>query len=207
MTDEPDETDIATAFEDLQREVGLTRAAVESLTDARDKIPDYGPTLREIADALKSTAGAAARIEKSPAVSLSPAAMTVEIVKAGAQARAADVQTIREAGAALARSCGQIDLMIKRGQSADGHHRRRIWETSGALLAGMVIWSFLPGTIARSLPSDWAMPERLAAHMIGTDRWSAGQKMMESEKPELWRQIAATVREEDDARSATAHGR
>lgn len=195
MTNESDETGIAAAFEELRREVSLARAAVEGLTAARERMPDYGPTLAAISETLKSTAAVTARIERSPAVSLSPEAMTAEIVKAGAGARSADAKLIHDASAALSRGCGQIDLMIKRGQAADRQLRQKGWIGVSGLLAGVLLWSFLPGTIARSLPADWAMPERLAAGMIGTDRWNAGQRMMGTANLEGWRRVvAATAR-------------
>ena len=56
-TDQP-ETDITSAFEELRREVSLTRAALEGLTAARERIPDYSPTLGQIAERLKVTAAA-----------------------------------------------------------------------------------------------------------------------------------------------------
>ena len=48
MTQKPARTaqqpaDAATAFEDLRREISLQRAAIEGLTAAKDKLPDYSP--------------------------------------------------------------------------------------------------------------------------------------------------------------------
>jgi hypothetical protein len=48
-----------------------TRAA-EGLTAARERIPDYTPTLAQIAERLKATATAIERIEKTPGITLSP---------------------------------------------------------------------------------------------------------------------------------------
>ena len=44
--------DAAKAFEDLRREISLQRTAIEGLTAAKDKLPDYSPTLREMAARL-----------------------------------------------------------------------------------------------------------------------------------------------------------
>ena len=166
-----DQTDtaIAAAFEELRREVSLTRAAVEGLTAARERMPDYSVTLGQIADRLKAIAAAADRIERAPAVSLSPDAIVAEIVKASAAARAADARLIQEARDALAQSLGRVDGIVKRGQAVDQQIRRQCWAAGGGLLVGILIWSVLPGAVARSLPASWHVPEWMAARTIGTD--------------------------------------
>lgn len=55
----------------------------------------------------------------------------------------------------------------------------------------MVTFAILPGAIARSLQARWAVPERIAARMHGTDMWSAGQDMMIKADPGRWEQIVA----------------
>jgi len=166
-----DQTDtiIAAAFEELRREVSLTRAAVEGLTAARERMPDYSITLGQIADRLKATAAAVDKIEKAPAVSLSPDAMTTEIVKASAAARAADARLIQDARDALSQSLGRVDGIVKRGQAADQQIKRQCWAASGGLLVGILIWSVMPGAVARSLPASWHVPEWMAARTIGNE--------------------------------------
>lgn len=56
MSNEPSQSaqsDINEAFEALRREVSLTRHAVERLTAARARVPDYSTPLGQIIDALK----------------------------------------------------------------------------------------------------------------------------------------------------------
>ena len=100
MSNEPSpqsaQSDINEAFEALRREVSLTRHAVEGLTAARERVPDYSPPLGQIIDALKRTLASLDRIEKSPAVQLSPDAMALQIHQSSATARADDVRLIRE---------------------------------------------------------------------------------------------------------------
>ena len=167
------DTAIAAAFEELRREVSLTRAAVEGLTAARERMPDYSVTLGQIAERLKATAAAADRIERAPAVSLSPDAMVTEIMKASAAARAADARLIQEARDALAQSLGRVDGIVKRGQAADRQIRRQCWAAVGGLLFGILIWSVLPGAVARCLPRSWHVPEWMAARTLGSQRGPA----------------------------------
>ena len=117
LTPRPD--DPAQAFEALRGEVSLLRRAVEGLASARDKVPDYSPTLGAMVETLKTATGALDRIERSPAVRLTPAALTAEIDMAGAPARDADRTATREAHAALWKAIGRVDGIVERGQAAD----------------------------------------------------------------------------------------
>lgn len=49
LTRTPPSTDAAQAFEDLRKEISLQRSAIAGLTAAKDKLPDYSVTLRDIA--------------------------------------------------------------------------------------------------------------------------------------------------------------
>ena len=55
------------------------------------------------------------------------------------------------------------------------------------MLAGIFLWSFLPGTIARAMPENWHWPERIAARMVGAPSlWDAGAWMMQAGDPQAW---------------------
>jgi hypothetical protein len=172
--------DIAQAFEALRGEVSLTRVALEGLTAARERIPDYSTTLGEMAEALKGAADGIDRLERSPAARLSPATLTVAIVKASVEARAEDHALLQEARDALSRSIGRIDGIIERGQAADQQVKWLIWVGVGGLIAGILLWSILPGAIARSLPASWHVPEWMAARTMGMTQRDAGERMIAS---------------------------
>ncbi|MGH6616676.1 hypothetical protein [Sphingomonas sp.] len=170
--------DIAQAFEALRGEVSLARVALEGLTAARERLPDYSTTLGEMAEALKGAADGIARIEGSPAARLSPATLTVAIVKASVDARAEDRALLQETRDALSRSIGRIDGIVERGHAADRQVRWLIWTGVGSLFAGICIWSILPGAVARSLPAGWHVPEWMAARTMGMEQGSAGARMI-----------------------------
>ena len=69
--------------------------------------------------------------------------------------------------------------------------RQQLYQVAGgALLAGILLWSFLPGTIARAMPESWHWPERLVARMVGaSSRWDAGARLMQSDSPEAWKAL------------------
>src|SRR3546814_1561886 len=78
-----------------------------------------------------------------------------------------------------------------------GHARTRqsqrehlLWGIGGGVLAGCLLWSFLPGVIARAMPESWRWPERIAARTIGAaSLWAAGARLLRAGNPEEWRFI------------------
>lgn len=191
MTDDPTQTspieDFTQAFEALRGETSLIRAAVEGLTAARERLPDYSVTLGQMAEALQEAADGINRIERSPAVRLSPAALTLEIIKAGTDARVEDARRLDEAREAIARSVGRIDGIVERGQAADRQFHRLIWSCSGSALAGILLWSILPGALARTLPESWHVPEWMAARTMHMGKEEAGRRLIAvaDEQPKL----------------------
>lgn len=177
LTARPDNP--AQAFEALRGEVSLLRRAVEGLASARDKVPDYSPTLGAMAEALNTATASLDRIERSPAVRLTPAALTTEIDKAAAPARDADRTASREAHAALWKAIGRIDGIVERGQAADQQMRRLICSGAGGALVGMLLMAVLPGAIARSLPESWHVPEWMAARLMRMEQQAAGKRLVE----------------------------
>ena len=165
---DPDAT--AQAFDELRGEISLTRRAVEGLTAARERVPDYSVTLGTMTVALDAAVAALTRIEGSPAVRLSPAALTAEIVKAGASARAEDAKLVHETRDTMLRAIGRVDGIVERGQAADRQVRQRVWSAVGGALAGMLVWAVLPGMVARALPASWHVPEWMAARSLGINQ-------------------------------------
>jgi hypothetical protein len=92
--------------------------------------------------------------------------MAAEIVKVGADARTADARLIQDARDALSRSIGQVDGIVKRGQAAGRQYEQRAWAGIIGMFIGIVIWSALPGAVARSLPASWNVPEWMAARTL-----------------------------------------
>ncbi|RSY85979.1 hypothetical protein DAH66_09815 [Sphingomonas koreensis] len=188
MTEELTQTapadDPAIAFEELRRAVSLTRAAVEGLTAARERIPDYSDTLGEMLAVQKVADDRLSRIERSPAISLSPAAMAAEIVKASEAARAADQKQMHEARDEMLRAIGRIDTIVDHGRAA--HQQRHLLISTGVAAAAgaMLLMAILPGAIARSLPASWHVPEWMAARTMGLDQREAGKRMISTARRE-----------------------
>lgn len=183
MTEElTPEIDAADAFERVRSELTLLHSAIEGLTAARENTPDYSATLGNMAQALRSLDARLQKIEHSRALSLSPGKLADEINTAAAEVRAQDQKMLAEARDALNCSLGWINGMIHRGQAVERRIEREWIIGAGGLLAGILLWSILPGALVRSLPESWHAPEWMAARMLGVDQAEAGKRMIEAEE-------------------------
>lgn len=181
----------AHAFGELRAEISLLRRAVERLTDERSSQPDYGPSLEAISKRLEDVCVWAQRVSEKPAMRLTPESFGNEIATAAASSRADDRSLLENAAAAMDASASRIDAMIARSRSVADHNRELLRNRIAFAVAGMVTFAILPGAVARSLPVSWAVPERIAARMLRTDMWRAGQSMMAKADPHRWNQIVA----------------
>lgn len=192
----PVDTSLAAyAFGELRAEVSLLRRAVERLTDERTSQPDYAPSLEAIGKRLEDVCVWAQRVSERPAIKLSPAELERQIAAAAASSRERDQQVMAGARGAMEAAGTRIDALIARSRSTAEQNRELLHNRIGFAVAGIALWSILPGAVARSLPVSWAVPERIAARMLGTDMWDAGANMMAKANPKQWNQIVTHERE------------
>lgn len=135
----PPATDAAKAFEELRREISLQRTAIEGLTAAKEKLPDYLPTLRDIASRLGEMEKQIESINAKPAMRLTPQTITVEIHEAIMSYRADDAKSIGEARDTLARMLGRVEGMIKQRRSTAEQDLWVTWAATGGLLFGALL--------------------------------------------------------------------
>lgn len=153
MTQKPARTarqpaDAATAFEDLRREISLQRTAIEGLTAAKDKLPDYLPTLRDMEARIGQLEKHVESINERPAMQLTPLTIATEMQEGLITYRADDRKILVEACDALARSLGRVEGMIKQKRSNDEQDWWVTWAATGGLLLGaflaligVAVWS------------------------------------------------------------------
>ena len=190
----------AHAFGELRAEISLLRRAVERLTDERTSQPDYAPSLEAISKRLEDVCVWAQRVSEKPALKLTPGSLASEIAAAAASSRAQDQRLLERSTAAMDAASARIDAMIARSRSVSEQDRELLWNRIAFAVAGIVTFAILPGAIARSLPVSWAVPERIASRMLGTDMWHAGQNMMAKADPDRWNQIVGRDRAPAPAR-------
>ncbi len=129
-------TNPAEAFENLRREISLQRTAIEGLTAAKDKLPDYSLTLREMNARLDQIDQQIASINDKPAMRLTPESIAVKLADAAVTVRAEDRAAIGDAREALARMLGRAEGMIKKGRSTDEQDWWTTWAATGGVLVG-----------------------------------------------------------------------
>ncbi|BBE35508.1 hypothetical protein SmB9_31660 [Sphingosinicella microcystinivorans] len=131
--------DAATAFEELRREISLQRTAIEGLTAAKDKLPDYSLTLRDIASRLDQMEKHVNSMNERPGMQLTPLTIATEMHEGLITYRADDRKILVEACDALARSLGRVDGMIKQRRSNDEQDWWVTWAATGGLLCGVFV--------------------------------------------------------------------
>ena len=132
----PPSNDAAKAFEDLRSEISLQRAAIEGLTSAKEKLPDYLPTLRDMESRLGRMEERINGIRQQPAMRFTPLTFAAEMQEASRTYRAEDRAAIGDAREALARMLGRAEGMIKKGRSTDEQDWWTTWAATGGVLLG-----------------------------------------------------------------------
>jgi hypothetical protein len=182
MTDIPPQSAIADdptrAFEGLRQEISLLHTAIQGLTAAREKMPDYNPTLGAIGKQLATLTESIEGIAQAPAVKLTPTVIVRELAKAAIDVRAEDKRQMDEARAVLHQSIGRLDGIALRARTTQHQRKREMGIGGGAFIAGILLWSFLPGAIARSLPASWHVPEWMAARTLGIEEGALTRSMV-----------------------------
>ena len=195
----------AEAFARLEGELALMRRAVQHLAAERADIviPDYGTTLTDMAKRLGAISRGINTIADHPAMQLTPDSLGARIEAVAESARRSDHDRIKQARADMDHATRDLRSLTAQARTA-GEQRQQLFQVAGGcVLAGIFLWSFLPGTIARAMPDSWHWPERMAARMLGeSTRWDAGARLMQSDSAEAWSALAQAADIQRDNRDA-----
>ena len=195
----------AEAFARLEGELALMRRAVQHLAAERADIviPDYGPTLTDMTKRIGAMSENLKGMAGHPAMQMTPDSVGNRIAAAAEAARRSDQDRINQARSELSHAAQEMRSVTAHARTAAEQRQQLYQVAGGALFAGILVWSFLPGTIARVMPDSWHLPERMAARIVGaSSRWDAGARLMQSDSPEAWNalvQAADIQRENRDA--------
>src|SRR3546814_14573419 len=115
-----------------------------------------------------------AAIEHSPAMRLTPKDMKAEVVQVAEQASAKDRDTIARTSARLSVSLGKVDGLIERAWTADKQNRWLLGTGIDGLFGGILLWSAVPGIVARAIPASRSEERRVGKECVRTVRsgWS-----------------------------------
>lgn len=195
----------AEAFARLEGELALMRRAVQHLAAERADIviPDYGTTLTDMAKRLGAISRGINTIADHPAMQLTPDSLGARIEAVAESARRSDHDRIRQARADMDHATRDLRSLTAQARTA-GEQRQQLFQVAGGcVLAGIFLWSFLPGTIARTMPESWHWPERIATRMVGASSlWDAGARMMQAGDPQAWSALLHAADIQRDNREA-----
>jgi len=194
MSDDHEPDAAAEVFEQVRGEMALMRRAVERLAAERaevPEIPDYSETLGGMAKALNITMQNVAVLAKAAENNVAPRYVADQIVAAGAHVRDQDRRMIVSAGEKMEKAAHTLHGIGGVARRAD-EQRRTLWQVgAGACLGGALLWTVVPGVIARALPERWQVPEWMAARTLDLPKWEAGQRLMRAAAPDAFANIAA----------------
>jgi len=202
---EPAGETAAQAFARLDGRIAMMSRAVEHLAAERGNIdiPDYSATLGQMNTRLAALAQGLAGIAEKPAMLLTPEGLATRMDAAAEKSRRTDSATLREAREAHQKAARIIRDLAGVVRERREQRKQLLSAAWGGVLAGCLLWSFLPGVVVRTLPEAWHMPERMARHMVGEPTlWEAGTRIMSVDSPGAWQAIADAAEIRRDNREA-----
>lgn len=178
------------AFDNLRGEVALLRRAIEGLLAEPTKTsPEIARQLRSQADELKRLADETERLAGQPVLAVTPEALAEQLRR---MRRAVDDELrapwkvvmveLERVGTDLARHAGRV-------RSWEWQRRQLAIVALMSAVLTLTAWLALSGPIARALPNEWQVAERLAAATLGEDRWEAGRRLMSTADPASWHSL------------------
>ncbi len=200
LYDDPAPDPATRAFNRLEGEMAMMRRAVEHLATEKAEIdiPDYSHTLGEMAKRLVS-------IEGKPAMQITPEDMGARMAAAATEARREDRAALTEAKKQHDEAAHALRSLIGTATTIREQQRHLKWAAGGGLLAGCLLWSVVPGFVARIFPTSWHLPERIAARTVREPTlWEAGIRIMHADSPAAWQSLADADAMRRDNREAIA---
>ncbi len=190
------ESDPATeAFARLEGEMAMVRHTVQNMARERADIviPDYTATLGKMANQLEQVSDRLAAIGSKPAIELTPEDIAVQIKRASLDMLRDASDLFRHGRKDLDLATGRLAAIVGRVRT-EAEQKRQTWRFAGmGLAAGIMLWSILPGTIARAMPESWHWPERIARKAVGEPTIvEAGIRLIRSQNPEAWEALMVT---------------
>lgn len=198
------ESDPATeAFARLEGEMAMVRHTVQNMARERADIviPDYTATLGQMADQLAKVSKTLSTIGSKPAIELTPEDIAVQIKRASIDMQRDASDLFRQGRKDLDNATGRLAAIVGRVRTEAEQKRQALRFAGMGLAAGILLWSILPGTIARAMPESWHWPEWMAERALGeSSRWNAGSRMMQSADPLAWHVLIAAADMQRDNR-------
>ena len=175
MSEKPASDAATAAFEDLRGEIALLRRCVEQLAAERN---DFRPTIERLVERQDGVVAAVKRIYKAPTIQLTPAQFAEDFARATEHLRVRDREAVADARHALGQAVSKIEALIGRPFTVAEQKRRLFQAALCGAGAAVVLWSILPGAVARSLPESWHVPEWMATRTMASNHQQAGERLL-----------------------------
>lgn len=187
----------AEAFAQLEGELALMRRAVQHLAAERADIviPDYSATLTAMTKQLGALSESLVEIGGHPAMQVTPDSFSRRIEEAAETARRGDQARINDAHRDLCQAAHDMRTVTSHARTK-AEQQHSLFHAAGAgVIVGILLWSFLPGAIARAVPERWHWPERLAVRLLDENSgWEAGTRLIHAEDPHAWNAVVRAAR-------------
>ena len=185
----------ARAFEELRAEVALAHRAIAGLAAERStlEVPDYSETLGGISRDVGILAKWMKTTADAPALQLTPDEMARQIALAAAEARRTDAANLDRARAAMERAAQGVRAALSSARTKEHQRRHNITAACYGVLLGGLLWAVIPGTIARTFPNEWHLPERLATLTLRTSLWDGGLHMLAAGDAEKQENLTSAI--------------
>ena len=190
----------AQAFEGVREELALLHRAVKGMAAERHElvIPDYNPTLAQMADKLGTVDEQLAEIADRPALRLTPEALGAQIKKAADVASQTQPDELQSARNNLVTATNAIVARVNSARAGDG---QKLWNwgfAAGGIVIGMLIAAAWPNIADRLAPASWHWPEQRAAGALGMSMTDAGMHLISVEDPAKARDLIAAAQIVED---------
>lgn len=204
MSDDHERDAAAEAFNELRagverqgEEIALLRRAIEGLAATRPQVPDmveppdYSETLGKIIEGIAILMQEGVKLGEKPALKLTPETLAAQITAAGSRARTEDRVLITEARRTLDDASRGLHGHIREARGAAAQKRTLIQVGLGGIVAGALLWSVLPGFVARNVvPTSWHWPERMATATLRADTmWNGARRLGSVASPSNWERM------------------
>lgn len=187
----------AEAFARLEGEMAMVRHTVQNMARERVDIviPDYTATLGQMAGQLAQVSKTLTAIGNKPAIELTPEDIAVQIKRASLDMLRDSSDLFRQGRRDFDSATAQLSAMVGRVRT-EVEQKHQTWRFAAmGLAAGILLWSILPGTIARAMPESWHWPERMARKAVGEPTIvEAGIRLIRSQNPAAWEELATAQR-------------
>jgi hypothetical protein len=183
----------AVAFEALRQDVALLRAAMAGFAAEHKAMPDYSELLARIGRNLQATGERLGELAQAPAMRLTPDAVARQIEAAAGHLGHDDRAALQEARNGFHKATYDLRSWIASARQAREQTWRLGQAAAAAAVLGLMLGFWTPGAVARSAPERWAWPEKLAAHLMRSDLWSAGERMMAVGDAQRWQAMQTSL--------------